>query len=131
MAVDVVAQHPDGSVTVVHRVYGHTGTIPAEGVAWGRSEDGTVNPDYILLACPVCGAESLHPVSGGSQPFEHQKLFVRTSAPRADELGIPVAERSFAQIRERVRQRIAALDGPARSAIDHMQHEDDGPARLI
>ena len=96
-----------------------------------HGEGRKIDADYLALACPVCGATSLHPVSGGSQPFEIQKLFLRTYARRADELGIPAEERTFPALLERVRQRIVALDGEARSAIDHMQTEDDGPARAI
>jgi hypothetical protein len=130
VSVRPVRFEPDGGIEVVHDEAGHGGTVAFADIAFGRNPDGTLNPDFIVLTCPVagCGAVSVHPVGGGAAPGEVQKLFARTVMRRAAALGIPVAQRNWAGIKGRIRARVQAMDGPERRFyLERMQGEDDPP----
>ena len=125
MAVRPIAYDPTGDATVLHDELGHTGAATFATVVFGRLVDGSVDSDVLIVACPVCGAVSCHPIGGGAAPGPVQKLFVRTVLRRAAALGIPVNQRTFAAIKVRVKARVLAMDGPDRWRLEAMQGEDD------
>jgi hypothetical protein len=63
--------------TVIHDEAGHTGTIDPTTIQHPTNTDGTPNPDFLIIVCPVCQSSSTHPVGGGAQPPLVQELFVR------------------------------------------------------
>ena len=125
MSVRPVSFDTSGGVVVLHDEAGHGGAVAFADIAFGRRGDGVVDPDWLVIVCPVCGAVSMHPIAGGSHPALVQKLFLRTVLRRAAALGIPVGQRTFAAIKARVKARVIAMDGPDRFRLDAMQSEDD------
>jgi len=127
MAVRPTAFDPTGGVSVSHDDLGHTGAVAFAGVRFGRDADGSVNPLLIEIACPVCGALSVHPIGGGCDAARIQLLFARTYLRRAVALGIPVGERTWPGIKARVKARVAALEGAERWRLENAATEDDVP----
>lgn len=122
MSVRPVAFDPSGGITVHHDELQHGGTVSLSGVRFGRKVDGTVDTDWISVTCPVCGAISFHPVSGGADAPRIQKLFLRTYLRRAAALGI---QATFAAAKARVKARVQAMDGAERWRLESMQSEDE------
>lgn len=125
MSVRPITFDPTGGVTVSHDERGHGGVVALADVRFGRDPDGTTNPLVIELTCAVCGAVSSHPIGGGADAARVQKMFLRIWLRRAVALGIPVGERTLAGIKERVRARVEAQDGPRRWRLAAMTSEDD------
>jgi hypothetical protein len=125
MAVEIVEHRQDGGATVVHREAGHGGVVLGVNVRFLVNPDGTTNADFITLPCPVCGATSVHPVGGGSAPFQNQMEFGRLYTIRAQELGIPPENRGWPDIVALVCSRVEAMDGPGRCMIAHTTGPDD------
>jgi hypothetical protein len=117
-----IAYQADGSITVGHDDLGHAGAIPFAQVRFGRDAGGGVDPDVLLLVCPVCGQTACHPIGGGAAPGPVQKLFLRTILRRAAALGIAA---DFATVKARVQARAEALDGVGRFRLGAFTSEDD------
>jgi hypothetical protein len=116
MSIRPVAFHADGSIDVVFDERGHSGTIPAAEVSWGKNIDGTDNHNFIILACPDgCGGMSTHPVGGGAAPLEVQQMFVlkEFSAPPAGR-----ATWTLTDAAAQVKARVVATDGEERWVLD-------------
>jgi hypothetical protein len=130
VAVEIIEHRQDGGAEVIHTEMGHGGTVLGNRVQFVKNQDGSTNPDYLVMPCPVdgCGAVSTHPIGGGAQPFEVQKEFARLWQMRANELGIPPAQRGWSDIRDLVCAHVEAMDGPGRCLIAHMENPNDGPA---
>jgi hypothetical protein len=129
MAIRTVAFDPSGGITVNHDEAGHGGAVAFADLVFARNPDGTVNPDFLVVPCPVagCGALSVHPVGGGAAPAMVQKLFLRVVSRRAAALGIPLGQRTFAAIKARVKARVLATDSADRWRLEAMTSEDDDP----
>jgi hypothetical protein len=129
MPVRPIDYHPNGDVTVVHDEIGHTGLVPLMEQQFATMPDGSVDEDWIGLACPEvgCGAVSYHPVGGGCSRGLVQKLFAINWQRRAEELGIPPAERGWEAIRDRVCAHADAMDGPGSCRITTMEGPNDPP----
>lgn len=114
----------DGSITVSHDE--HSGDIAVADIRFNKHPDGTPNPDVIILICPVCGATSEHPISGGCDAKRIQLLFARVYRRRAAALGIPAgAARTWPGIKAIIRNRIAAREGIERWKLEDLATEDD------
>lgn len=127
MAIDIVEHRQDGGALVLHRELGHGGTVLGVAVTFVTRPDGTTDKNYLYLPCPVCGAVSCHPVSGGSNPPEVQKQFARLWQMRAQELGIPVAQRGWNDIKALVCAEVERLDGPNRCFLWGTTGPNDPP----
>jgi hypothetical protein len=129
MAIGIVRHNADGGCDVWHTEAGHGGTLTGAALRFGRNPDGSVNTDWIEMACPVagCAGVSYHPIGGGCQPGAIQKLFARIYLRRAAALGIPTGERTWPAIRARIKARVEAMDGIGRFRLDAMAGEDDEP----
>lgn len=112
---------------MLHDDLNHGGDVAFVDVRFGRDIDGSVLVDCIELNCPVCGALSIHPISGGCAPGPVQKLFLRTIIRRAVPLGIPAGQRTLTALKLLVRNRIVTLDGAGRFKLAAMTTEDDNP----
>ena len=78
----------DGSWTVTHDDApggAHSGSIQPADVDFAVGFDGNRDWRGARVTCPVCGAVSTHPVSGGAAPSPVQEMFVR----QARRLGCP------------------------------------------
>jgi hypothetical protein len=129
MAVRPLDYFPNGDITVVHDEAGHGGTISLFDQQYQTRLDGTVDEDWIGLACPEpgCGAVSYHPVGGGCARGLVQKMFARSWMMRAEELNIPPDERGWSDIRDRVCAHADAMDGPGSCRITLMTGPNDLP----
>lgn len=126
MSVRPIAFAADGGITVLHDDLGHTGAVAFADMRFGRGPDGAVDPDFLVIACPVCGAVSVHPIGGGCDPVRVQLLFARIYSRRRAALGIPTGA-TWQQIKDRVRTRVEAMDGPRRWRLDNATTEDTIP----
>lgn len=122
MSVHPTTYAGDGSINVWHDEADHGGVVTFADVRFARNADNSVNALFITLACPVCGAVSMHPVGGGSHPALVQKLFLRTFLRRAAALGLAA---DFPTIKAYIKARVQAMDGAARWKLEHMNTEDD------
>jgi hypothetical protein len=129
LSVRPVDYQPDGSITAIHDETGHTGTIALMAQVFGTKPDGSVDEDWIGLACPEpgCDALSYHPVGGGASRGLVQKMFAISWQRRGQELGIPPAERGWEAIRDRVCAHADAMDGPGSCRITGMTGPNDLP----
>jgi hypothetical protein len=111
MAVRPTGSDPDW-VDVWHDEGNHAGRVARADIDYAQNLDGTVNTDYLVIACPVdgCDAHSVHPVSGGVAPLPVRELFAEQALRQAKELGLDVPD--LAAARALVRQQAIALDGP-------------------
>lgn len=109
----------------MHEELSHGGVVAFAAVRFGRDEAGGVNVDVLEVACPVCGALSVHPVGGGADPARIQLLFLRTIRRRRAILGLPVAVGTLAGAKAFVRNRVEAQDGPTRWRLEALVSEDD------
>lgn len=114
MSVRPVAFNPDGSIDAVYDEQGHTGTIPAIGVAWADNPDGSHNHNFIVLPCPDgCGVTSTHPVGGGAAPVDVQQMFVKKVEAEGCACGnVEAATNSIPE--SHVRLNCSRMDGPDR-----------------
>ncbi len=102
MSILPIQYAADGGITVSHNE--HQADIPFTDIRFVRNAaDDTPMPDTIRIICPVCGDESVHPVTGGAGNWRIQLLFIRIVRRRAVELNIPVAQRTFIAIKARIR----------------------------
>lgn len=115
MAIEIITHRQDGGAVVEHREMGHGGIVLGVNVRFVTNPDGTTNADFLLMPCPICAAVSCHPISGGSSGFQNQMEFARLWQMRAQQLGIPPAQRGWASIKQMVCERVWALDGPERT----------------
>lgn len=120
MPVWPTAFDPTGGVLVWHDEQNHGGAVAFAAVAFGRTVDGAVDPGTIVLACPVCGAASSHPVGGGCDAPRVELLFWRTWRRRAAALGFTAV-----QAKARLKARIVAAEGPDRWRLEALATEDD------
>jgi len=127
MAVRPVGFDPTGGISALHDELGHGGAVAFADVAFGRAGDGSLDADHLLLVCPVCGAVSAHPITGGCDPVRVQLLFWRTIRRRAalGALNIPAGQRTSAAVKQRIHDRVAALEGEARWRLEALGGEDD------
>lgn len=126
-----------GGITVIHDEMGHGGVVPFSDLRFVNGADGNPNRQYIAIACPVAGCDSvsIHPIGGGAAPVAIQRLFAhilkragtngQLPLAFADALGLPDRDVStWARAKEKVRFLANRMDGPGRFQIDDV-HEDD------
>jgi hypothetical protein len=119
MAVRPITLHPDGSIDAVYDEQGHSGTIPADEVAWVKNHDGTDNHLAIVLTCPDgCGATSTHPVGGGAAPLEVQQMFVLKEHSEMTAGGATRSAKTVNDAAQIVKERVIAMDGEERWLLD-------------
>ena len=112
-------------ITVWHDEAGHGGTVAFADLTFSRNPDASVNPRFLNIPCPVCGAVSTHPIAGGATPKQIQFLFALIYRRRAVALGIPVGQRTWDAIKTRVRAAVETMDGPGRWQIDDLAEDAD------
>jgi hypothetical protein len=131
LAVRPIAFFPNGDIDVVHDETGHTGLVSLMDQEYQVRLDGSVDEDWIGIDCPGCDSRSYQPVGGGCSRGLVQKMFARSWMMRAEELGIPPAERGWPRIRDRVCAHADAMDGPGSCRITGMQGPNDDPDDVI
>lgn len=120
--------NPDGTIDVWHDERQHGGTVDIDS-----SVSFIGAQDYIALPCPVvgCGSVSTHPISGGGAPKVVQELFIRKIRRASDVIpglanrpaGVQ-GRRNFKAVKDYVKQRAEALDGPGRFKHDNLRDVD-------
>ncbi len=76
MAVHPVSFDNDGSVVVlICDACGYVGDQDVKKIEFVRTLDDVLDFRYLVLSCPQCARASTHPVSGGCDPYNVQKLF--------------------------------------------------------
>lgn len=134
MSVKPTHFNGDGSFTVYHDEFGHTGTLTLNDVTFqpvGQAYD----PRYMIVPCPEpgCDSYSVHPVSGGSDPYVVQRLFALKirkigTIPTAikNRLNIPDADVStWVKAKRAVRFLTARMDGVERFQIEDATEDDE------
>ncbi len=116
----------DGAVTVAHTEAGHGGTVQLADLQHVPDGAGGVDPHFLLLPCPVCGAVLIHPASGGAAPQEVQRLFAHKfkshGVPqRPDAAGkkrSPKPVKDWQEAKSNLRALVEAQDGPGRWLLE-------------
>jgi hypothetical protein len=115
MSIRPVTQHPDGSIDVVFDELGHTGTIPAAEIIWTTDMQGGHSHNFIILNCPDgCGASSTHPVGGGADAPNVQRMFVEKTQREGCACGNVAAGDTTGVPESHVRLNCSRQDGPDR-----------------
>ena len=119
MPLRPITFNTDGSIDVVFDELGHSGTIPASEVIWGKtSADWSDDHNYITLICPDgCGNSSNWPVGGGSDAAMGQEMFVRKIDREGCVCGQVMARSTQAAI-DHVKELVTAMDGEERWQLD-------------
>lgn len=113
MAVRPILSSKDGSVQVWHDEGEHGATVTLADLKPGRSPDGRPNYRFASLTCPVCGAVSVHPASGGCDPDQVQRLFAHLILANP---AIPA--RTWAGAKKYLKQLVTELDGEDRWRLE-------------
>jgi hypothetical protein len=93
----------------------HEASVAHTGIKHATGIDGAPNHQSAVVACPVCGSVSTHPVGGGAQPPLVQEMFVRLV--QRDDCPCPdnfKAARSFSAAKEHVKVHTEEMDGVGR-----------------
>ena len=76
---------------------GHSGNLAEGSISFGQNPDGSVNHRMVVVPCPDnCGAVSAHPISGGADADNVQRLFVYYLMGH---FTVPAAMQAFLQAR--------------------------------
>lgn len=126
MTVRPIAFNPNGSIEVTHDGPNHVGTIAKADIGFAKTISGADDIRFIELACPVpgCNAVSVHPVSGGCDPVNVQKMFGKKfRAAPVTVPGHPNAQRNWTQAKSLVQELAEAMDGPGRFRLEGVDEE--------
>lgn len=126
MAIRPLTISADGNVEVYHDEMGHGGVVRLADLAHAPDGMGGVDPRFLLLPCPVCGAVTLHPASGGGAPEQVQRLFAAKfrrhgipQRPGADgRARPPKAVRSWKEAKDELKALVEGQDGPGRWLLE-------------
>lgn len=129
MAIIPTTISGDGTVTVAHTEAGHGGPVQLADLQHVPDGAGGVDPHYLLLPCPVCGAVSIHPASGGAAPREVQRLFAAKfkahGVPqRPDAAGKkrpPKPVKDWKEAKDSLRALVEAQDGKSRWLLENVE----------
>lgn len=120
MAVRPILSSKDGSVQVWHDEGQHGATVTLADLKPGRNPDGRPNYRFTSLSCPVCGAVSLHPASGGCDPEQVQRLFAHLVLANP---AIPA--RTWTAAKVALKQLVEDMDGPERWRLEDASESDE------
>jgi len=112
MAIRPISFNSDGSVEVYHDEGNHGGTVQVADIHYAKAPDGTEDERFLLLACPVagCSSVSLHPIGGGCDPENVQRLHAHIRKVKAP-------TRKWADVTAEVRTKADQMDGPGRGRV--------------
>jgi hypothetical protein len=126
LAIRPVAFNPDGSIEVWHDERGHGGTVTEADIKFAKKPDGTDDERFIILECPVpgCNSASIHPVGGGVDPEQVQKMFARkfkktpgnAKAPHSEK----PAQRTWDEAKGALKKIVEEMDGSGRFKLDNV-----------
>lgn len=119
MAVRPLASSTNGNVQVWHDEGQHGATVTLADLKVAKTPDGRPNYRFTSLTCPVCGAVSLHPASGGCDPEQVQRLFARLILANP---AIPA--RTWTGAKKYLKQLVTELDGEDRWRLEDVNEED-------
>lgn len=130
----------DGTIEVLHDDpgYDHRGSLNIDDAAKLdfaiHPSNGTRLYNYITINCPFtgCNSQSVWPISGGGDPERGQEMFIRKLRRSSESIpGLTVlpaqarGRRPLQQVKDFVRERADALDGPGRFRHNNMNSVDD------
>jgi hypothetical protein len=107
MAVRPINVLTNGDVEVWHDEANHGGVVDDKDCSFVVSEDGSIDWRYFILPCPLCDSVSIHPVGGGCDPKNVQKLFIK-------KLKVKKPKTKMKNAVDEVRNAVEAMDGPER-----------------
>jgi len=102
---------------VLHDELGHGGTIDPATVTYVTGVDGQHDHNFASVTCPVCGAQSTHPVGGGAQPESVQQMFVNKCQAEGCPCGQIEAADPNGLGESHVRLQVNRMDGAGRWAL--------------
>lgn len=76
MAVRPIQLNTDGTLEVYHDDAEHGGQVALDAAQFNSTLGERINYAYLSLCCPICHATSVHPISGGCDPVNVQRLFL-------------------------------------------------------
>ena len=96
----------------------HSGSVTPTSVTFTTNPDGSQNPRFLTVTCPVCGAVSTHPIGGGAQPASVQEMFIRNAVRAGCPCGTKwPAGRVFLLTLAHIRIHANAMDGTGRFQV--------------
>jgi len=114
MSIHPINFNSDNSIEVYHDEYQHGGIIVASDIVW-VSPYNIESHDVILLKCPGnCGYSSGHPVSGGADAPNVQKMFINKTTRDGCACGQVNPNDNSALPESHVRLNCNRMDGPGR-----------------
>jgi len=110
MSIRPIKFNADGSVEVWDDDRQHGGTIQPASILYPKNSDGTDDESLLILPCPVCGGCTVHPIGGGCDPENVQRLHAHIRKIRNP-------TRKWADVTAEVRAKADQMDGPGRGRV--------------